>query len=40
MDDFIIVIKKDPQIRIKINDMIDRYIRLPSNYRAKIGVIV
>ena len=37
MDDFIIVNKKDPQKRIKINDMIDRYIRLSSNYQAKMG---
>ena len=29
MDDFINVIEKDPQVRIKINDMLDRYMRLP-----------
>ena len=37
MDDFINVIKKDPQIRIKINDMLNRYNRLPYNYQSKIG---
>ena len=37
MDDFIKVIKKDPQVRIKINDILDKYIRLPCNYQSKIG---
>ena len=37
MDDFINVIKKDSKIRIKINNMLDRYDRLPSNYQLKIG---
>ena len=37
MDDFIDVSKKDPQVRIKINDMLDRYNRLPYNYQSKIG---
>ena len=37
MNDFINVIKKDPQIRIKIKDMLDRYDRLPCNYQLKIG---
>ena len=37
MDDFIDVIKKDPQVRIKINDMLDRYNRLPEIYQSKIG---
>ena len=37
MESFINVIKKDPQVRIKINDMLDRYNRLPSNYQSKIG---
>ena len=36
MDDFIKVIKKDPQLRIKINDMLDRYNSLPYNYQSKI----
>ena len=30
MDDFINVNKKDLEVRIKIPDMLDRYIRLPS----------
>ena len=34
---FIIVIRKDPQIRNKRNDMLDRYKRLPYNYQSKIG---
>ena len=37
MDDSINVIKKDPQVRIKMNNMIDRYNRLPYNYQSKIG---
>ena len=37
MVDFIHVIKKDPQEQIKINDMLDRYNRLPYNYQSKIG---
>ena len=35
MDDFINVIKKNPQIRIKMNNMLDRYNRLPFNYQSK-----
>ena len=37
MDDFINVIKKDSQIRVKINDMLDKLNRLPCNYQLKIG---
>ena len=37
MDDFITVIKKDPQIQIKIKGMLDKYNRLPRNYQCKIG---
>ena len=29
--------KKDPKVRNKINDMLDRYKRLPYNYQSKIG---
>ena len=36
-DDFINVVEKDPQVRIKINDMLDRYMRLPYSYRSEIG---
>ena len=37
MDDFINVIKKNPEVRIKINDMLDRYNRLPYFYQSRIG---
>ena len=37
LNGFIDVIKKDPQVRIKINDMLDRYKKLPYNYQSKIG---
>ena len=37
MDGFINVIRKDPKVRVKINDMLDRYNRLPSNYQSKMG---
>ena len=37
MDDFLNVIKEDPQVRIKINDMLDRYNRLPYNYQSEKG---
>ena len=29
MDAFIKVIRKDPKVRIEINDTLDRYMRLP-----------
>ena len=34
---FINVIRKNPKARIKINDALDRYTRLPYIYRSKIG---
>ena len=34
---FINVIEKDPQVRLKLNIMSDRYDRLPYNYQSKIG---
>ena len=37
MEDFINVIKKDPKVRVKINDMLDRYNRLSYNYQSEIG---
>ena len=37
MNDFINVIKKDPKVRVKINDMLHRYNKLPLNYQSKIG---
>ena len=36
-NDFINVIRKVPKVRNKINDMLDRYNRLPLNYQSKIG---
>ena len=37
MDDFVNVVNKDPQIRIKINNMLDRDNRLPYNHQSKTG---
>ena len=36
-NDFVNVIRKDPKVRIKIDDMLDRYKRLPPKYQSKIG---
>ena len=37
MVDFINVIKTDPQVQMKIKDMLDKYKMLPYNYQSKIG---
>ena len=37
MNDFINVIKKDPQVRVKINEALERYIRFPDSCQTKIG---
>ena len=37
MEAFINVFKKDTKVRVKINDMLDRYNRLPYKYQSKIG---
>ena len=37
METFINVIKKDPKVRNKIYDMLDRYNTLPYNFKLKIG---
>ena len=37
MEAFVSVIRKDPKVRIKINDKLERYMRLPYNYQSKIG---
>ena len=37
MDDFINVIRKDPQVRVKKNEALERYNRHPYSYQAKIG---
>ena len=29
--------RKDPKVRVKINDTLDRYIRLPYKYQSNIG---
>ena len=36
MNDFIIVIKEDPQIQIKTKDILDKNKRIPYNYQLKI----
>ena len=37
LNDLIYSIEKDPQVRIKIYDMLDRYNKLPYNFILKIG---
>ena len=37
LDNFMNVTRKDPKVRNKINDMLDRYNRLPLIYQSKIG---
>ena len=37
MEAFINVIRKDPKVRVRINDTLDRYNRLPYIYQSKIG---
>ena len=37
MEAFINVIRKDPQVQVKINDMLNRYTILPLEYQSKIG---
>ena len=37
MEAFINVIKEDPKVQIEINDMLDRYTRLPPKNQSKIG---
>ena len=37
MEAFRNVIKKDPKVRIKVNDMLDRYNRLLLKNQSKIG---
>ena len=34
---FINVIRKDPKVRFKTSDMLDRYNRLPYNYQSEMG---
>ena len=37
MEAFVNVIREDPKVQVKINDMLNRYNNLPSNYQSKIG---
>ena len=37
MDAFVYVIKKDPEVRSKINDMLGSFNRLSPEYQSKIG---
>ena len=37
MDDFINLIKRDPQVQIKIKDISEKNNRLPYNHQSKIG---
>ena len=37
MDHFINVYKSDPQVQVKIKDMLDKYNRLPYIYQSKRG---
>ena len=37
MEDFIKVIRKDPNVQNKINIMLDRYMSLPYDFRSKTG---
>ena len=37
MHDFINVSKRDPQVQIKIRDLLDIYNRLPYKYQSKTG---
>ena len=36
-NDFVKVIRKDLKVRVKINDMLDRYMRLSLKYLSNIG---
>ena len=37
MNDFINVLKKNPKVRIKIKNILDKYNRLPLKYQSQIG---
>ena len=37
MNEFINVIKRDPQVRIRIKDLLERYNRSPYYYHSKIS---
>ena len=37
MDEFVIVTRKGPEVRVKIKYMLDTYKRLPLKYQSEIG---
>ena len=37
MEAFINVIRKDPKVRVKINNTLDRYMKISYNYQSEIG---
>ena len=37
MEAFVKVFKKDPKVRVKIDDTLDSYMRLPYKYNSEIG---
>ena len=37
MNYFINVIKREPQVQLKIKDIIEKYIKLSLNYQSKTG---
>ena len=37
MEAFVNVVRKDPEVRIKINDTLDRYMILPYKCQLEIG---
>ena len=37
MDAFVNVIRKDPKVRVTVNDMLDRYTKLLCKYQSKKG---
>ena len=37
MDDFINVTRRDPQVQIKLENILDNFIKLSLNYQTKIG---
>ena len=37
MDAFVNIVRKDPKVRDKINNTLDRYMKIPDNYQAKLG---
>ena len=37
MEAFVNVIRKDPKVRVKINDSLGRFMRLSYKYQSKIG---